>query len=168
MASWWTNPIAFGTNRERPVTGEQHVGQSSSQSSAGLTVVFTTVPGTMAALERATRLARDLDLCLTLLVPQVVPYQVPVTCPPVAIGHTQQTILSMLSASALNAHDINVQICLCRDRIECLSRWMGARSMVFVGRRSRWWPSQERKLERTLRALGYEVIVVEQEEHCHA
>jgi hypothetical protein len=80
----------------------------------------------MAARARAERLARGLDVILTLLVPQVVPYQAPITGPPVAIGHTRQTVLSVISASDLNAHGINVQICLCRDRMGCLRRWVSA------------------------------------------
>ena len=167
MASWWTNPITSGTNRERPVTGEQYVGQSSSQSSAALTVVFTTVRGTVAALAQTERLARHLDFSVTLLVPQVVPYQVPVTRPPVAVEHTQKMALSLVSESAVTANDVTVQICFCRDRLECLRSLTGEPSIVFLGGRDSWW-TWERRLATALRALGHDVILVNQKERSHA
>jgi hypothetical protein len=168
VALWWNNPVISGMNREQSVTAERRPGRALSESSLRLTVVFTSVPGTVAALVRAGRLARDLDLSLTLMVPQVVPYQVPVTSPPVAVSHTRQMALALISESNLNACEINVQICLCRDRLECLSRLMSARSIIFVGGRDFWWRTRERKLARALRALAYEVIFVDQEERRHA
>lgn len=168
MTSWWTNPIASGTNRERPGTVEQRLYHSASRSSLELTVVFTTVRGTMAALATADGLARELNLSLTLLVPQVVPHRIPITRPPVAGDHTRQAVLSMISASALNADDISVQICLCRDRIECLKRWLGAGSIVLLGGRNQWRPTREQRLGRVLRAMGCVVVFADQEECRHA
>jgi hypothetical protein len=121
----------------------------------------------MAALATAERLARELDLSLTLLVLQVVPHRIPITRPPVAIDHTRRTVLSMISASALKANDISVQICLCRDRMECLRRWLSAGSIVLLGGPNRWWPTRERMLGRALRAMGCEVVFANQEECRH-
>ena len=118
--------------------------------------------GTIAALATADRLARQLDLSLTLLVPQVVPYRIPITRPAVAIDHTRRAVLSMISASVVNAHAISVQICFCRDRIECLTRWLGAGSIVLLGGRNYWWRRRERRLGRVLRAMGCEVVFADQ------
>jgi hypothetical protein len=166
VALWWNNLLVYGMNREWPVVERRPVRARSE--SLRLTVVFTTVPGTVAALGRAVRLAQDLGLSLTLLIPQVVPYQVPITCPPVAIEHTRQMALSLISASSLGAYDVAVQICLCRDRLECLRRLISARSIVFLGGRNSWWPGPEQKLGKALRALDCDVIFVDQEEYRHA
>ncbi|HXJ93505.1 MAG TPA: hypothetical protein VMT20_11555 [Terriglobia bacterium] len=155
-------------NYAHPATAEQCPDHTHSESSLQLTVVFTTVPGTAAALARASQLARDLRLNLTLLVPQVVPYQVPLTSPPVAISHTQQMALSLVSEFALNVNDTRVQICLCRDQLECLSRLITAPSIVFLGGQNSSWWRRERRLARGLRALGHEVIFVDQKERRHA
>ena len=141
---------------------------SGSQLSLRLTVIFTTVPGTGAALATAGGFAQDLGLRLTLLVPQVVPYQLPITRPPVAVSHIRQMALSLISASRLNAHDVNVQIWLCRDRLECLRHCMMAQSVVFLGGRNSWWRTRERRLGRALRSMGHDVVFVGQEEQNHA
>jgi len=154
-------------NLERPIAAERRPAGVRSESSLRLTVVFTTVPGTVVALTRAGRLARDLDLSLTLLVPQAVPYQVAITSPPVAVSHTQRMALSVISECALDACGIDVQIWLCRDRLACLSRLIGARSIVFLGGRNSWWRT-ERRWARALRAEGCEVIFVDEKEPSHA
>ena len=165
MALWWNNPFVSDMNREQPVVERRPVRAHSE--SLPLAVVFTTVPGTLAALARAGRLAQDLDFSLTLLIPQVVPYQVPITCPPVAIEHTWQMALSLISGFAMGACDVSVHICLCRDRLECLSRLISPRSIVFVGGRNSWWRRPEQNLGKALRARGCEVTFVRQQECQH-
>jgi hypothetical protein len=110
-------------------------------------------------------LVQDLDLSLTLLMPQVVPYQVPITRPPLAIEHTRQTALSLISGSAMGACKVSVHICVCPDRLECLRRLISPRSIVFLGGRNSWWRRPERKLAKALRALDCEVIFVDKRSH---
>lgn len=130
-------------------------------------IIFTTVPGTRAAVEAAGKLARGLGAKLTVLVPQVVPYQFPPTRPPVDLDHARQAALALLAGLCLSEHDMTIQICLCRSRQEC---WNGAvaGSLVLVGGRRSWWARSERRLAERIRSLGHEVIFVNQEGRRHA
>jgi hypothetical protein len=133
-----------------------------------VTVIFTTVPGTTAALEAAGTLARGLNAKLRLLVPQVVPYQFPLTRPPVDLDHARQAALSLLPCLCLSEHDMTIQICLCRSRQECWNRAVPAGSLLLVGGRRSWWARSERRLAERIRSLGHEVIFVNQEGRSHA
>ena len=127
-----------------------------------LTVIFTTAEGTAAALRTAARLARGLEASVWLLVPEVVPHGLPIGCPPVALEHTRQTALALVSGFVAQGDDVRIEICLCRSRRECIAGAVSPQSVILVGGRARWWPRPERRLERSLRALGHEVIFVEQ------
>ena len=133
-----------------------------------LTVIFTTLPGTAAALTMAGNLTRNLEAKLTLLLPQVVPYGVPLNRPPVSLRHTRQLALSLVGRSAKGSEDGNlpgvvIQICLCRERKQCLERFVSAGSLVLIGGRDSWW-AKERRLARLLRSLGHEVIFADPRE----
>jgi hypothetical protein len=124
-------------------------------------IIFTTVPGTTAALEAAGKLAQGLNAKLRLLVPQVVPYQFPLTRPPVDLDHARRAALALLTGLCLSEH-MTIQICLCRSRQECWNRAVPAGSLVLVGGRRSWWAKSERRLAERIRSLGHEVIFVSQ------
>jgi len=136
---------------------------SAPESRLEVTVIFTTVSGTTAALDAVYRLASGFDLRLTLLVLQVVPYAVPLFRPPVSVDHLRRVALSLVTGACVNWPEIAIQILLCRDREECLRRTIHAGSVLFVGGRQSWWARSERRLARRLKSLGHEVIFVKAE-----
>ncbi len=125
-----------------------------------VSVVFTSVRPTLAALKRAGVLASHLGAHITIVVPQVVPYPLPTANPPVLQGWNERRFRLFASASPV---ETAVLIYLCRDRLETLTAVLPARSLVVIGGRKRWWPTAERKLARHLRREGHEVILEETE-----
>ena len=124
-------------------------------------VVFTDARATKAALELAGRIARDLNARFWILAPLVVPHRIPLEQPPVSPDHVQQQILSAL-AGVTSENEIRVQLCVCRDDYECLRELLPPGSLVFVGGRSSWIGSRDRRLEKSLRTLGHDVVFVKQ------
>ena len=145
---------------------EKAVGPKSGlpQSSAGsnpasrlnISVVFTSVEATLAALREAGALADRLAARITLLVPQVVPYPLPLQSPPVLLDWSQRRFRVIASESTV---ETRVQLYLCRDRLQTLKSVLKPRSVIVIGGRRRWWwPTSEEALARTLRRAGHEVI----------
>jgi hypothetical protein len=56
-----------------------------------------------------------------------------------------------------------VDVQLCRDSQRTLENALGPHSVVVLGRRKRWWPTNESKLARSLQRAGHEEIFVETE-----
>src|SRR5947209_4264273 len=78
-----------------------------------ITVLFTTVPATLVALREAASLADKLNAGITLLVPQVVPFPAPLDTPPVLPEFSEHRFQVMARDARV---DMDVRICLCRDR----------------------------------------------------
>lgn len=130
--------------------------QSETESRLNISVVFTSVEATLAALKEAGALAKTLGAHITLVAPQVVPYPLPLTSPPVLIDWNERRF-SVIAAEG--KVETTVQIYLCRDRLETLMTVLKPQSLVVVGGRRRWWwPTSEEVLVRTLRRAGHEVI----------
>jgi hypothetical protein len=123
-------------------------------------VIFTSVRETLAALKRAGELATRLNARITLVVPQVVSYPAPLESPPVLIEFNENRFRVIASESSV---ETTVRIYLCRDRWEALQLVLKRRSVVVLGGRKRWWPTEERRLARKLRRSGHEVIYTEME-----
>jgi hypothetical protein len=131
-----------------------------SDSKLEITVVFTSVDATLAALKEAGNLAENLGARITLLVPQIVPYPLPLTSPPVLVDFNERRLRVIASHCCV---ETRVSIYLCRDTLETLKSVLKPGSLVVVGTRRRWWPTSERKLAAKLRHSGYEVVVTERE-----
>ena len=125
-----------------------------------ITVVFTTVESTLAALREAGTLANRLGAHITLLVPQIVPYPLPLESPPVLIDWSERRFRVIAEESTV---ETKVQLYLCRDREATLMRMLSPRSIVVIGGRKHWWPTAESRLVRHLRHAGHEVIFAETE-----
>ncbi|PWU02045.1 MAG: hypothetical protein C5B51_21640 [Terriglobia bacterium] len=123
-------------------------------------VVFTSSASTIAALRKAAALVDRLSTRIKLLVPQVVPYPRPLESPPVLLDFSEQRFHEIAAECPA---EIIVQIYLCRDRAETLKDVLAARSLVVIGAHKTWWPTREKRLARTLRRAGHEVIVTEME-----
>jgi hypothetical protein len=126
-----------------------------------ISVVFTAIDSTLAALKHAGAMANSLGACITLLVPQVVPYPLPLTSPPVLLDFSERRFRVMAGTSQV---ETRVRIYLCRDRLDTLATVLRPHSLVVIGGRKRWWwPRAEKRLANRLRRAGHEVIFSETE-----
>ena len=135
---------------------EPEVGELESR--LNLTVVFTTVEATIAALKKAGKLAESLGARITLVVPQIVPFPLPLTSPPVLLEFQEKRFQEIAARSPV---DITVQLYLCRDGMDTLKKVLKPHSLVVVGGRKRFWPTLAQRLARRLRKSGHEVILTE-------
>ncbi len=133
-------------------------------SKLNVSVVFTSVDATLAALKAAGNLlgnrAGSLGGHITLIVPQVVPYPLPLTKPPVQVDFTERRLRVIASDCRV---DTRICVYLCRDPLETLRSVLKPHSLVIVGSRKRWWPTAEKRLAAKLRNAGHEVIVTERD-----
>ena len=132
--------------------------RSAPEASLNITVVFTSVEPTLLALREAGRLADRLGGRITLVVPQIVPYPLPLTSPPVLIDWNERRFRVLAEESPV---DTKVLLYLCRDRQEMLMAGLAPRSLVVLGGPKHWWPTFEKRLAKTLRRAGHEVIFKE-------
>jgi hypothetical protein len=144
-----------------PATGRpaQPIGVETDQK-LNIAVVFTSVESTLPALKEAGNLANSLGARIKLVVPQVVPYPLPLETPPVRAEFNENRFRVMASESPV---ETSVQIYLCRDRFEALTSALKPGSIVVLGGKKRWWPTNDERLARKLRRAGYEVLFKETE-----
>jgi hypothetical protein len=144
-----------------PATGHpQPPSTTEADQKLNISVVFTSVESTLAALREAGGLASSLGARITLLVPQVVPYPLALETPPVLIEFNEKRFRTIASQSPV---ETTVQIYLCRDGLETLTNVLNPGSIVVIGGRKRWWPTREEQLARQLRREGHEVVFKETE-----
>ena len=121
-----------------------------------ISVVFTSVEATLAALTEAGALASSLAARITLLVLQVVPYPLPLDSPPVLVEFNEKRFRVIASESPV---ETSVHIYLCRDEIQTVTSVLSPGSIVVLGGPKRWWwPTRDEALARGLRRAGHEVI----------
>jgi hypothetical protein len=133
---------------------------TSAPSRLNVTVIFTSIRSTLAALKKAGTLANRLSGHITLVVPQIVPYPRPLNSSPLRPEWNERRLRVLTGECPV---DTTVQIYLCRDRLETVNAVLAPRSLVVLGGRKRWWPTDETRLARTLRRAGHEVIFLEAE-----
>jgi hypothetical protein len=131
-----------------------------SDSKLDISVVFTSVDATLAALKEAGSLAASLGGRITLIVPQIVPYPLPLTSPPVLVDFNERRLRVIAHHSRV---DTRVSVYLCRDPLETLGSVLKPNSVVVIGVRRHWWPTAEKRLEKKLRHLGHHVVITEKE-----
>jgi hypothetical protein len=129
-----------------------------SDSKLEISVVFTSVDATLEALKEAGSLANTLGGRITLIVPQIVPYPLPLTSPPVLVDFNERRLRVLANGCRV---DTRVTVYLCRDALETLQSVLKPGSLVVVGIRKRFWPTQEKRLAAKLRKLGHEVVITE-------
>jgi hypothetical protein len=144
-----------------PATGHpQPPSTTEADQKLNVSVVFTSVEATLAALKEAGALASSLGARITLLVPQIVPYPLALETPPVLIEFNERRFRLIASQSPV---ETNVQIYLCRDQFETLASVLSPGSLVVLGGRKKWWPTREKSLASKLRRAGHEVVFKETE-----
>lgn len=142
-------------------TGHDFVFGESSDSNLDVVVVRTTAEGTLAALKAAGTLARNLNARIGLAVIEVVPFKLPLDRPPVPVDFLKRQQCSLLSQAGIEAEEVRIQICLCRDRNYTLGRLLAPQSLVLIGGKRRWYSMQDQKLEKQLSRLGHHVVFVD-------
>jgi hypothetical protein len=135
----------------RPFTEE-------TDSKLDISVIFTSVDATLDALKEAGNLALSLGGRIRLIVPQIVPYPLPLSSPPVLVDFNERRLRVLASGCPV---ETRVAIYLCRDALETLQSVLKPGSLVVVGARKRFWPTQEKRLAAKLRKFGHEVVVTE-------
>jgi hypothetical protein len=128
--------------------------QALSQRDLEVTVLYTTIKGTLEALKTAADLAEGLGARIRLLVPQVVPYPLPIDEPPVVTRRLARQFRTLALDSRIPTR---IEIRLCRDRWEMLEHSLRPGSLVVLGGRHRWWPTPERRLAKKLTERGHQV-----------
>jgi hypothetical protein len=123
-----------------------------------VTVIFTSVESTLAALKKGATLASRLGSHVTLLVPEVVPYPQPLTTSLAQQDLSEKRFGELLKDSSVDA---TVQIFLCRDQLEAVNALPNPGSIVVVGGPKRWWATDEKHLADMLCGAGHEVIFEE-------
>jgi hypothetical protein len=126
-----------------------------------VTVIHTTLAGTVAALRAAADLAKHLGGRLSLLAPEVVPFLLPLEEPNVAIEFLKKRYCGMVASAGLLDEEVTIRILLCRDRVAALKLTLAPRSLIVVGGSTRWWKRSEHKLARSLRKMGHHVVFVD-------
>lgn len=128
-----------------------------------MSVVFTSVDATLAAIRVARRFAEAMGTGVTLVHFQPVAFAAPLEAPP---G------LSPVETDAFRAHleaegggDTRVRVFVCRDPRRMMSLALGAHSLVVIGGRRRWWPTRANRWRRLLEAQGHWVIFVDEAAH---
>jgi hypothetical protein len=121
-------------------------------------VIFTTTPGTLAALRLAGQHACDLRGRINILVVQVVPYPLPLENPLVTPEFTTQRYRTLAADQEI---ETRVEVYLCRNPRQPLLRALKPNSLVVIGGRKRRWPTREQALARILRSHGHQVIFVD-------
>ncbi len=118
-----------------------------------ISVIFTSMELTRAALKRAVMFVGSLRAGITLVVPQVVPYPLSLRNPPVQLEWNEKRLARMAMESGAD----HVCIYLCRDRLQTLKSVLNFSSVVVIGCRKAWF-APEWRLARALQLQGFVVI----------
>jgi hypothetical protein len=124
-----------------------------------VTVVFTTVPETLAALRKAAILAHELGARIQIFVPYVVPYPLPLDRPQADPNFRVRQFRTMCEQEPI---ETRIEIQLCRNAGECLVRELAPESVVLIGDKRAWPFSGSMRLARWLQHRGHHVLVVRQ------
>jgi hypothetical protein len=122
-----------------------------------VTVLYTNVRATLAALRRAASLARDLGATIRILNVRTVPYPLPLDKPPVDREVVARNISTLADGQPIPTR---IEICFGRDLVESLLQSLSPNSIVLVGSKISWWPSKERKLAKQLARHGHQIVLV--------
>lgn len=144
-----------------PIKADPVPGADSDSRRMRVTVVFTTIAGTVAALESAARLARNLNAEIVLLVAEVIYFRYALEHPPVAPSFFENLCLALVDELDTELSAASIEIRFCRDQLHCLQQALSPRSLVVLGARRRWWNTHEHRLQRALERHGHSVLLVQ-------
>ena len=125
-------------------------------------VLFTTHAGTVAALQMASRLSANLGARPKLLILYAVPYTLPLERRALPDGFLENRVRALQRDFP---EEISTDLHLCRHARQGLREVLPPHSLIVVGgRRKRWWPTPEQRLEESLHSSGHQVIFVDERE----
>jgi hypothetical protein len=133
-------------------------GQPVGDSSFRVSVLFTGMENTYAALQEVVRLASGLEAHVLVVVPLVVPYQLSLRDSPISPDFLARKLGRVLRGTGI---DFGMCVCLCRDQREAWRRALTPGSLVVIGGRRRWWPTREELLTKEVGAAGHRVMFVD-------
>ena len=87
-----------------------------------------------------------------------VPYTLPLEKPAVPEGFLEEQLRALQRDSPA---EISARICLCRHPRQGLREVLEPHSLVVIGGRKRWWPTEEQRLARLLKKDGHHVVFAE-------
>lgn len=125
-----------------------------------VTVVHTTIEGTIAALRAAAGLAKGLGAEVVLLSAEEVPLQFPLDKLPVPVDLLERRLHKLIYASGIRGNEVRVQLLLCRNKYASLRRTLRPGSLVVIAERKHWWSRRTGKLQQFLKDLGHQVVLV--------
>src|SRR5450631_809122 len=126
-----------------------------------ISVIYTTIEGTLAALDAAVRLSRGLEAEIVLLVAEELALYYSLDYPPIATAFFEKVCKAILAELQLDAAPIRLEIYFCRRQIKCFESALHPRSVVVLGTGHHFWRRKERKLASTLKALGHDALLVQ-------
>jgi hypothetical protein len=125
-------------------------------------VVYTSIDETLAAVRVAGDFAKALGAPVTLIHFRTVPYALPVDEPTgISLVETDAFITRLRSEGL----DIRVRVYLCRDERRSIPFALKPHSLIVVAGRRGWWPTESKRLRRTLEAAGHFVVFVGPPDH---
>lgn len=124
-----------------------------------VTVVSSTVEGTLAGLRTAGKLWRSQDAQIKVLMPMVVQFPAPLSDPPVSPDVLARQLCALDGSD--RAESVQVNVLLCRDAIQALREALKPCSVVVVGGCKRGWLAREAPLVRALRKAGHSIVVAD-------
>ncbi|HEY3382127.1 MAG TPA: universal stress protein [Vicinamibacterales bacterium] len=120
-------------------------------------VIFTSPEDTLRAVRVARRLARAMTRGVTLVHFRSVDFGAPLEEPSGLSPVQMEDFKARLKA---DGGDTRVRVCLCRDPRQAIPSVLSAHSLIVIGGRHRWWSTRSDRWRRTLEALGYVVVFV--------
>jgi hypothetical protein len=124
-------------------------------------LIFTNQQATVQALESVECLARDLGACIRLRAAIAVPYSLPFDEPAVSAAFLERSLFDLISRFARDGFQATAHLYLCRDREKAFLQVLGPNSLVVIGGRKRWWPTDASRLATGLRSAGHRVVFVD-------
>ena len=145
---------------------QPRTGTSDNTRSEALTVnvVFTHERATIAALKAALVYAQSLGARIHLRAAIVVPLRLPLNEPQVSVDFMENKLCELVGHAYPNGCDCTVHLYVCRNWADTLSQVLKPGSLVVIGGRRRWWPTEERRMADRLQAQGHHVTLVNPED----
>jgi hypothetical protein len=125
-----------------------------------ITVIYTSIEGTLAALDAAVQLSKGLQARIVLLVAAELAIYYPLDHPPVAASFFERVSSAILEELQLDESVIRREIYFCRRQVQCFEATLEPGSLVVLGTKNRKWQGWERRLAHTLEVLGHDAVLV--------